>query len=133
MNTNEFRHPKERLQNLSSRHKVSENYFSFIVLFPCALMMRGCWKGAEVRRITGGDGTKELCAYLRCAGWQWSSSPCRNDVHWGLLKLCRGLFEPWVSLVICMTCNYNFAKICPFISCLYPPYSFYILHTREIY
>lgn len=27
MNTNEFRHPKERLQNLSSRHKVSNIYF----------------------------------------------------------------------------------------------------------
>lgn len=34
MNTNEFRHPKERLQNLSSRHKVSMTYllaFLFII------------------------------------------------------------------------------------------------------
>lgn len=29
MNTNEFRHPKERLQNLSSRHKVSNSFCCF--------------------------------------------------------------------------------------------------------
>ena len=42
MNTNEFRHPKERLQNLSSRHKVSILEFVETDVGDADVVIRGC-------------------------------------------------------------------------------------------
>ena len=94
MNTNEFRHPKERLQNLSSRHKVSTIYcvllcvcfLFFVVFFLFSFLEFQWWEDVEVMQIIGGGGwviiEGSVCLHVRtwvwCAGWRWSSSPCRS-------------------------------------------------------
>lgn len=60
------------------------------------------------------------CAYLWCAGWLWSSSPCSSSVRWGLLGLCMrsdctmsGIFH-------------NFAKMGQFVQVVASPHLFSI-------
>ncbi len=71
MNTNEFRHPKERLQNLSSRHKVSTFLFSLIWLWLCA-PVRGCWRELRWERSPAGTDLRfqelsaSMCVPVMC-------------------------------------------------------------------
>lgn len=66
MNTNEFRHPKERLQNLSSRHKVSTTYFysifwgNIIVLCDERMLERLRWEHRVGVTINGA-----ACVHVR--------------------------------------------------------------------
>lgn len=129
MNTNEFRHPKERLQNLSSRHKVSTFYFHW---FDCVCAL---WREDVGESWGESDHWRGLsynlrnclppCAYLWCAGWLWSSSPCRSGVHWGLMRLCMG--SVWTMGVI----YHNFAKIGQFVQMFVSPVFFPFLFSSN--
>lgn len=61
MNTNEFRHPKERLQNLSSRHKVSDICYHCFILFLTTFL---CYVNGNIQNMCIEKQFKDLDASM---------------------------------------------------------------------
>ena len=119
MNTNEFRHPKERLQNLSSRHKVSTIYcvlfcVGFFLLLLLLLFFRERFSGERMLKwsrweLEGLSYNWRIClppcAYL--------SVMCRLAVVQLTMQECGGLgtrvcWDQGVLFSACVTFTNNF-------------------------